>query len=75
MGYVWMIKMMNIQQFLLSLEVHTVVGDELLSLVIMFCDLKVLSLLLFFSSMFIKSILIILMSNMSVLDEFGMSKS
>ena len=67
--------MMNIQQFLLSLEVHTVVGDELLSLVIMFCDLKVLSLLLFFSSMFIKSILIILMSNMSVLDEFGMSKS
>jgi len=38
----------------------------------MFCDLKILSLLLCFllSAMLIKSIVIILMSNMSVLDEF-----
>ena len=67
-----MIKMMNIQQFLLSSVVHKVVGHEFLSWVTMFCDLKILSLLLCFllSSILIKSIVIILMSNMSVLDEF-----
>ena len=62
-----MIKMMNIQHFLLSLEVHQVVGDEFLSWVIMFFDLKILRLLLCFL-LIIKSILIILVYNMSVLD-------
>jgi len=35
-----MIKMMNIQQFVLSLEAYKVVGDEFLSWVIMFGDLN-----------------------------------
>jgi len=62
--------MMNFQKFLLTLEAHKVVGDELLSWVIMFCDIKILSLfvMFFLSSIIIKSIMIILMSNMSVLD-------
>ena len=64
--------MMIVYQFLVGLEVFKVVGDELLSWVIMICDLKILSLLLFFllSSMIIMSIVIILMSSMSILDEF-----
>ena len=73
MGYALMIKIMNIQQFWLSLEVQKVVSTELLSWVIMICDLKILSLLLLLfllPSMIIKSIVIILISNMSVLDEF-----
>jgi len=48
MGYAWMITIMNIQQFLLSLEVHKVVADELLSWAIMIYDIKTFSLLLFF---------------------------
>jgi len=48
LGCAWMIKMMNIQQFLLSLVVDKVVGDEFLTWVIMFCDIKIVSLLLRF---------------------------
>ena len=56
----------------MSLEVQKVVGDELLSWMAMICDLKILTLVLLFflSSLTIQSIVIILMSNMSVLDEF-----
>ena len=63
--------MMIAYQFLVSLEVFKGVGDELLSWVIIICDLKILSSLLFWlSSMLIKFIVIMFMSKMSVLDEF-----
>jgi len=63
--------MTNIQQLSLSLEVQKVVGDELLSWMIIICDLKIVSLLLsLLSSIIIKSIVIILIPNISVLDEF-----
>ena len=54
-----------------------VVGDELLSCVIMVCDIKIHSLLLLFllSSSINKSIVIILMSNMMFWMNFVMSKS
>ena len=66
-----MIKRINIQQIVLSLAVCQVLGDEFLSWVIMIYDLKILSLLLFLlSSMTIKSIMTILMSNIRVFDEF-----
>ena len=63
--------MTNIQQLSLSLEVQNIVGDELFSWMIIICDLKIVSLLLsLLSSIIIKSIVIILIPNISVLDEF-----
>jgi len=48
MGLVWMIKMMTVYQFLEGWEVFKVMGNELLSWVIMIYNLKILSLLLLF---------------------------
>ena len=64
--------MMIVYQFIVSLEVFRGVDNELLSWVIMICDLQILSFLLLFllSSMLIKSIVITLMPKTSVLDEF-----
>jgi len=72
MVLVWVIKMMIVYHFLVSFESYKDVDDELLSWVIMICDLKILSFFLLFllSSMLIKFIVIMLMSKKSVMDEF-----
>ena len=65
--------MMIVYQFLVSLEVFKGVDDELLGWVIMICDIKIFSfflLLLLLSIMLIKSIVIMLVSKKSVMDEF-----